>query len=272
MSDEAKELTHAPAGAILRTDEPQDMLQIVMRAAQDPTIDPARLKEFLEIGRQLQADKAKQQWAMAFRAAKDELDGVRITKRGQIVYEGKNGKQDSVIKFLRYDDIAEAVKPILRKHQLTASYTYRNETTPPKTVCVLTLLHSAGHSETFESVPLPMIDSGGGKSDVQGAGSVMTYGRRYAIQGAFDIVAENQDDDGAMGRDQPQPITEQELETITNIVQVCDDKNPGFRNLFTRWMVKELKTENVKDLRQGAQLKSVMTKLSEKMKALGLNR
>ena len=268
MSDEAKELTHAPAGAIMRTDEPQDMLQIVMRAAQDPTIDPARLKEFLEIGRQLQADKAKQQWAMAFRAAKDELDGVRITKRGQIVYEGKNGKQDSVIKFLRYDDIAEAVKPILRKHQLTASYTYRNETTPPKTVCVLTLLHSAGHSETFESVPLPMIDSGGGKSDVQGAGSVMTYGRRYAIQGAFDIVAENQDMDGTS--QQAEPISESDYRKIEDIVQECENRNPGFRSLFTKWFVKEFKIDKLSDLRQGHQLKSVMTKLTEKMQSLGI--
>lgn len=249
-----------------------DMLQIVLRAAADPSIDPARLEKFLQIGRDLQADKAKQQWAVAYRAAKDELDGVRISKRGQIIYEAKNGKPESVIKFLQYSDIADAIKPILRKYELTASYTYEVETTPPKTVCVLNLLHSGGHSRDFRSVPLPMVDSGGGKNDVQGAGSVMTYGRRYVIQAAFDIVADGQDDDGNMGREQPKPITQEEFETIANIVQACDDKNPGFRLLFAKWMAKELSVTDPKELRQGAQLKAVRGKLSEKQRLLGLDR
>lgn len=271
MSDEAKELTRVPAGQLEQA-TPRDMLQMVMRAAMDPTIDPARLEAFLKIGRELEADKAKREWAMAFRAAKDELDGVRLTKQGKIVYEGKNGKQDSVIKFLRYDDIADAVKPIMRKHELTVSYSYRHETTPPKTICVMTILHAGGHSEKFESVPLPMVDSGGGKSDIQGAGSVMTYGRRYAIQAAFDIVAENEDDDGNMGRKQEPPITEEQIETLQNLVQACEDKNPGFKNLFAKWFVKEFSTAHVKDLRQGRQYKTALDKLQEKMTLLGLNK
>ena len=259
------ELTHVTGQDVLVPDKPEDMLSLVMRAAADPNVDPARLEKFLQIGRELQADKAKQQWAIAFRSAKDEIDNIEFTKRGHIVY-----KDGSVVKFMQYDDIAEAVKPILKKYQLTSSYTYRHEATPPKTICVLTLLHSGGHSEKFESIPMPMLDQSGGKTDIQAAGSIMTYGRRYAIQAAFDIVAAGQDDDGTLGKEQPKPITERELETISNIVQACEDKNPGFRKLFTNWLFKQMKIDEIKSLRQGTQLKSVMEKLNAKMKELGI--
>lgn len=258
---EAKSLTAA--------DRPPTMLETVMQAVQNPNIDPARLREFLAIGRELELEKKKNEWSTAFAAAKRELDGVSINKRGVIVYEAKAGKAESRIPFMRYDDIAEAVKRVLRDHGLIVSYTYRTEPTPPKTICVMTILHDNGHSQTFESVPMPMIDQGGGKSDIQGAGSVMTYGRRYVICAAFDIVAEGEDNDGS-GKTKNDPITDQELTTIQNIVQACEDKEPGFRVRFTKWMVKELKVDRVQDIRQGPQLTSVRTKLDEKLAALGL--
>jgi hypothetical protein len=257
-------------GALAAGPAPTNMLEVVMRASMDPNIDPARLEKFLQIGRELESDKAKKEWAVAFRAAKDDLDGVSLKKNGKIVYAGKNGAPDSTIHFLKYDDIADAVKPILRKHGLTASYTYEHEATPPKTICVMTLLHSGGHSQQFRSVPLPMVDSGGGKSDIQGAGSVMTYGRRYAIQAAFDIVAEGQDNDGSGQREQPKPVTDEQIETIENIVRACDEKNPGFKQLFANWMAKEFRVSSPAQLMQGQQLKAVMLKLAEKQKALGI--
>ena len=215
------------------------------------------------------ADQNRQAWTQAFMAAKIELDGLKIKKNGAIVYEGKGGKSDSTIKFMRYDDIAEAVKPTLSKHGLAAAYDYEVLTNPPKTVCIMKLMHVSGHVEMFRSPPLPMVDSGGGKNDVQGAGSVATYGRRYVVCPTFDIVAEGEDTDGTL-HEQPKPITDEEADTIANVVQACEDRNPGFRSLFTKWLVKEIKVQNIHDILQGKQLKTVMGKLSEKQTALGL--
>jgi hypothetical protein len=244
------------------------LLQTVMQAVLDPTIDPARLEKFLQIGRELEADKAKREWGLAFRAAKDEIDGIRIVKNGQIIYPGKNGAAPSTIKFARYEDLADAVKPILRKNALTASYTYRVETTPPKTVCVMKLLHAGGHSENFESIPLPLVDDGGGKNAVQGAGSVMTYGRRYAVQAAFDIVAVDEDDDGS-GRGVAPRISEADAEQIHNCAAECEGKQPGFLMLFTKWMLAEYKVDRPESL-NAEQAKGAMAKLREKMAALGI--
>jgi len=246
------------------------MLETVMQAIATKGLTPEVARQYLELGRELEADQAKREWAMAFRAAKDELDGVKLTKNGRITYEGKPGKQGSTIKFLEYDDIAEAVKPILRKNGLTASYTYRYESTPPKTICVMKLLHASGHFENFESVPLPMIDQSGGKTDVQGAGSVMTYGRRYVVQGAFDIVATGQDNDGS-GQGLPVVITEQQAMALDDRVAACAERDSKFPVAFERWLKAEYGADaTIRTLYQGKQHTAVSDKLTEKMRAMNI--
>jgi hypothetical protein len=53
-----------------------------------------------------------------------------------------------------------------------------------------TLIHESGEWIEFESLGLPLT-----KVDAQGAGSAITYGRRYALASIFGIT-ENTDDDG----------------------------------------------------------------------------
>lgn len=244
------------------------MLETVMQAAMNPSIDADKMEKLLKMARELELDKKKQEWATAFRAAKDEIDNYKITKRGQIVYEGKGNKQGGIVRFIKYDDVSKAIKPILARNQLTASYTFRYETSPAKAICIMKLLHANGYFELFESIPLPMVDSSGGKNDVQGAGSVMSYGRRYAVCAAFDIVAENEDQDGAGVN--LTPITEMQLADLNQFVSECEAKEPGFTGRFKRWLVKEIRVEDPKDLCQGEQYKTVMAKLSEKCRDLGI--
>lgn len=245
----------------------------ILKAAAENGRDPATVREMYAFAKEVMKDQNQQEWTQSFVRAKMELDGYKIKKNGKIIYEAKGNKPESTIKFLKYDDIAEAVKPILRKYGLVAAYDYEFTTVPPKTICVMKLMHVNGHTELFRSPPMPMVDDGGGKNSLQGTGSVGSYGRRYVVCPTFDIVAEGEDDDGNYGlKTGSDPITEAELTTITDIVGACEDKNPGFRNLFTKWMVAELKVEQVKDLRQGTQLRAVMTKLDEKMRALGLKK
>ena len=264
MSDETKDLAkRQTGGALINVGE-------LLAVAARPDCDPAKAREVYAFAKEMMADQNRQEWTRAFIAAKMELDGLKIKKNGAIVYEGKNGKQDSTIKFLRYDDIAEAVKPILRSHNMVAAYDYEFTANPPKTICIMKLMHTNGHTELFRSAPLPMVDSGGGKNDVQGAGSVGTYGRRYVVCPTFDIVAEGEDDDGNLGKDQPQPISETEHETINNILQALEDKEPGAKKRFNSWFEKQFKSNDVRMLLQGKQLKSVMAALDRKQRELGL--
>lgn len=248
---------------------PASLLETVMRAVADPGIDPARLREFLEIGKDLEAIKAKKEYVAAFLAAKRDMDGIKITRRGKIIYAAKGGKPGGVVRFARYDDIADVVKPILAKHDLAATYNYEYTNNPPKVICVMTLTHRGGHSQEFRSVPLPMVDSSGGKNDIQGAGSVASYGRRYIVCPVFDVVAEGEDDDGS-GLGAPEVITEEQARQIEDIVEACHQRDPKFRAAFAKWLAVEFQVDSPAALYQGAQRDAVLGKLHEKMAALGI--
>lgn len=246
------------------------MLEMVLRASADPSIDPARLREFLQIGRDLELDRKKGQWSAAFFEAKQELDGIKIRKNGKIAYEGKGAKSGGVIKFLRYDDISDAVKPILAKYGLMAAYSYRYETTPPKTICILRLTHRNGHFELFESMPMPMVDDSGGKNAIQGAGSVGSYGRRYVVCPTFDIVAEGEDDDGNMGKEQPKPITEVQARQLDDMVMECDNRQKGFGQRWYKWLGAEFHISSHAEILNGQMFKAVNAKIDEKARELGV--
>lgn len=266
MSDEIKDLAPMPAR------ENRGMVRVgdLLKFAERPDCDPAKMREVYAFAKEVMADEKREEWTRAFVAAKMELDGVKIQKNGAITYEAKPGKAASTIKFLRYDDLAESVKPILRKYNLVAAYDYETSQTPPKTICVLKLMHVNGHTESFRSAPLPMVDEGGGKNATQGAGSVMTYGRRYAIQAAFDIVAEGEDDDGNMGRNQPQPISENECRNLEDVLQELDNREPGAKKRFMSWIEKQFKCSSLGELLDGSQLKAVRTAIAQKQSVLGI--
>lgn len=243
----------------------------LMALASRPDTSPEKAREIYAFVKEVAQDQNRIEFTRDFFDAKVEMDGIKIKKNGMIVYEGKQGKPDSVVKFMRHDDISDVIKPVLRNHNMIAVFDYEYTTAPPKTICIMKIVHKNGHIEIFKSPPMPMVDEGGGKNQVQGAGSVGTYGRRYVVCPVFDIVAEGDDDDGNLARQTPQPITEEELERITNIVDECENREPGFRRRFTQWLLKEVKVQTVKQITQGRNLTAVMTKLREKMTALGMS-
>lgn len=251
--------------------EKPSMLQAVMAAAMNPDLDPERIEKFLSMARELDQDQKRQEFNRAFAAAYNQISQIKIAKNGEIYYPGKHGGPGSTIKFIKHDDISRLIKPVLAEHGLTATYSAEIIPTPPKAVMVMTIMHVNGCSKEWRSIPLPLVDSGGGKNDVQGAGSVSTYGRRYVIIPAFDIVAEDADDDGNLGKGS-QAVTEEQAEKIDNILSALNDKLPGKRASFMTWVKAQFKAEKVSEIRQGPELEEVMAKLDAAQKQAGLKR
>lgn len=237
----------------------QDVYSTVLAAVNDPDTDPARLREFLAIAQDMEADHARKQFTAAFQAAKAEMDSITITKRGKIQY-----KSGSAVKYAQYDDIARAVKPILNRHGLAESFSYEYTESPPKVICVMKVTHVGGHSEVFRSVPLPMVDSSGGKNDIQGAGSVASYGKRFVIVPAFDIVTEDEDDDGS-GQGVADPITDEQAQAIEACLETIEQRKPGSRKKFFDWLNRAYQTREIAELRQGVAFDGVMSMLKKRL-------
>jgi len=117
----------------------------------------------------------------------------------------KKGKDNPFFKS-KYADLAsviEAVKEALEAHQLSfvQDITF-NEHGQPHVVTVI--LHESG--ESLKLAPFPIIAA---KQDAQGFGSANPYARRYSLQTALGVPAED-DDGNAASQPQkkfPSPVT-----------------------------------------------------------------
>ena len=98
------------------------------------------------------------------------------------------------------DTVLHIVRPVLSKHGLVLSQAV---TTPDRNeagaVTAFTIVTTLTHAETAEALSSPVVMPLA-KSDPQGAGGAITYGRRYGIQLALGITGEEDDDGNAASR------------------------------------------------------------------------
>lgn len=109
-------------------------------------------------------------------------------------------------KYSPLDVVINEVKPILAKYGLSVNQSTGSE---GENIVIKTLLmHESG--EWMESEPLVLpayqLGKGGAKNySAQGAGSAITYGRRYSLSAILGIASESDDDgNGAQGSDSGQ--------------------------------------------------------------------
>lgn len=251
--------------AIVPADKPNfpapTMLETVMRAVTDPQMDPARLEHFLKIGRELQQDQARAQFNADFAALKLELPV--INKNGVVL--NKAGKKQ--FNYARYDDIHEAITPLLARHGFATSFDF-DEPEKGRLTVKLKLLHVGGHSEEYHWT-LPASGDNQYVTNLQNAAAARSFGKRCVIIDALDILTRDQDSDGRPAAP-AQKISEDQLIRINDIAQTCTDKEPQFARLFDKWLLTEFQCGKRGDLYQGAQYDQVMEKLAEKQRNLGL--
>ncbi len=241
--------------------QPRNMLEIVMRASQDPNVDPARLREFLQIGRELQKDQAAAEFNAAFAALKPELPV--IDKKGVVL--NKTGKVQ--FKYARFDDLHDAITPLLTKHGFATSFDFQEPEKGRLTV-ILELLHRGGHSKLYHWT-LPAMGDNQYVTNLQNAAAARSFGKRCVVIDAFDILTRDSDSDGRPVAP-PERITEAQMLMIGDILLEIENREPKSTLRFMKWIKEETKAESVAELFQGPQLDGVMSKLREKMAALGV--
>jgi hypothetical protein len=173
-----------------------EFIRLLRELSIDDRVDPVKLAAIFNLKREVEADRAKLEYIMAFSAMSEELPV--ITKRGEI----KNRAGQVQSKYALYEDIQRVIKPILRKY----GFTVNHEQTPENSAeMVLTsfLMHRGGHAQrsTFRA----KADTSGSKNDVQGLGSIAQYAKRYNVVGLLDLEMQGDDDDAQKGGALNQP-------------------------------------------------------------------
>lgn len=250
-----------PQPSQLAPAEPRSLLEAVMREVSNPNVDPARLREFLELGIQLKAIEAKEQFTRAMAEMRPELPTIK--KNGLIQY-GKGSKPSP---FAKWDDVHRACMPILDRHGL--SCTFESELQGGNALKVTMTVHHVGGHEDTGSLVVPWLDTGGSKSPAQAAASSFSIAQRHAFVKYFNILTEDADDDGT-GNGTPDRITEEQAMRIADICAACEDKQPGHTARFKRWLNTTYHVDGYSELFQGEQWDVVMEALQKQMTKLGV--
>lgn len=167
------------------------ILAVIERAARDPNVDIDKMERLLAMQERVLERNAKAEFTAAKIAMRPELP--EITMKGHIVIRDKNDAtkvlQDTP--FARFEDIHEAVMPVLTRHGFDLSF--KNGMAPDGKVRVTTVLtHASGHSEdTYFDLPH---DSSGSKNAVQAVGSSTSYAKRYGVLSILNIKVVGEDD------------------------------------------------------------------------------
>ncbi len=143
-------------------------------------------------------------------------------------------------KYAPLNDILNLVRPLLSKHGLSV---LQSPSGDGQNVTVTTLItHESG--EWIESEPLTLKAD---KATAQGAGSAITYARRYALSAMLGISSED-DDDGnyASGKN---GVTQEKAEKKTTTAQNNDKATPAqLKKLYAIANENNIPSEEMKGL------------------------
>ncbi len=172
---------------------PATVMEAIKQMAVDPRVDVEKFERLIALQERMVAVQAKQSFFASMARLQPKLPV--ITKHGRIEIRGTVQST-----YAKYEDIDAAIRPLLNEEGFAFSFT---TTTPAANTMriVCRLSHRDGHSEESE-VTLPN-DTSGSKNGTQGVGSTFSYGKRYLVTSALNIITRDEDDDATKAAYQP---------------------------------------------------------------------
>jgi len=217
MTAQAMVIDQAPAelearprgGMVIKTDAAK-ILDVITRAAKDPSIDVGKLDHLMKMYERIEAAASRRSYDACMSEMQPELPV--IGERGQIVVKEKG--TEKVIQtsgYAKWEDINEVIKPVLGKYGFAITFRTGTATDGKVTVtCICS--HRDGHRE--ETTMTLMHDSTGSKNSVQAIGSSTTYGKRYSACAMLNITTRGQDNDGQTIEDPNDWITAEQVASL----------------------------------------------------------
>lgn len=165
------------------------ILQVIERAARDPSIDIEKMRSLLQMHQEIRAKAAETAFMAAMQRAQGEL--------GPVLRDAKNDHTHS--RYARLETIIAAINPIITGHGFSMSFGTADSLAPGHYRVTCDVSHAEGHSRHyFADVPSDAVGAKGtvNKNPIHAFGSAITYGRRYLTTMIFNIAIANEDDDG----------------------------------------------------------------------------
>jgi hypothetical protein len=201
-------------------------LETIERLARLPDVDPAKLKQIIDMQEQVLDRNAKQAFNAAMTKAQNKIELV--------VAKEWNDQTRSYYADLKA--VLIQAKPIYTAEGFSLMF-YEGDTTKEnhKRVCV-DIMHEQGHTEKRFGDFAVQTTGMGGKTmmtQIHGEGSCFSYGRRYLTCMIFNIPT-GDDDDGnkAGGKIKVEYINDQQFSSLTDMMNEVKADVPKFLKYF----------------------------------------
>ena len=167
---------------------PKTILEVIADAARDPKVDVQKLQQLLNMRRAEQDREAE----IIFNAALGEA-------QKEIVPVKKGSVGDKSKPYASLEQVSRAIDPTLRNHGFSLSYGMADSPIAAHYRITAKLSLGAWSRDYFIDLAVDDVGPKGerNKTAVQGAGSTISYGRRYLKLMIFDVTLTNEDNDGA---------------------------------------------------------------------------
>lgn len=200
-------ITKTEATESVVTDYNGGLLEVIARAARDPSVDIDKMERLIAMQERVQDRQA----VIAFNSALAELQPSLpiISERGGI--KDRSGNIQST--YALWEDVNEQIRPLLAEHGFALRF--RVERSGDQISVTGILSHREGKSEET-TLTLPT-DGSGSKNAVQAVGSSTSYGKRYTAFALLNITSTGEDDDGRKGGEE-HPISVKQYDDLRKMI------------------------------------------------------
>lgn len=169
---------------------PGDLLTMLARAAADPNVDVAKMREIKDLIREVEEDEARRKFNAAFLAARREMP--------EVVKDRVNDHTRS--KYATLENVSRSIDATAHKHGFAHSFTTADSPLPGHYRIECRLLHDSGYEHEPFRVDLQADTAGAkgtsNKTPIHGTTSTISYARRVLKTIIWDIAIIGDDKDG----------------------------------------------------------------------------
>lgn len=206
----------------------------------------ADMKDLVAMARQERLDKAAQAFADALTAF--QRDCPQIEKI-------KSGAKDAY-RYAPFEEVDRVARPYMVKHSIVPTFT--TNTDEKGSMLVTCRIRVGTHTEET-TIRLPPLQGNNLVNSAQVEAQRISYGKRYALCAALNIVTTAEDTDGLVGDN----VNKAQQDEIMGLIRQCNEAGkPVDFTRFKEW----LQIEKLEDLPQ-RELPKALTELRNKLKA-----
>ena len=201
----------AVQSALAPAEEPMlSLIDTIDRTARDPTVDPNKYKQLMDLVVQLQERQAEREFNIAMWEAQSAVVPV--------VSDAKN-PSTSNSKYATLFALDAALRPIYSRYGLSVSFDTGDNALPDQVRVIAILRHTGGYVREFH-IDMPADGKGPKGGDVMSkthaTGSAVSYGRRYLLLMIFNISVDRDDDGNAAST---ATINAKQIENLRNGIE-----------------------------------------------------